>query len=145
MTTLTVTARVVGQKRAPLSEFAVPLPPALTGPPAPTPTLRELLVYLVEREVAAFHERQEARRLAVVLSPDDIAAGAARGKIDSGERDLGQRVDPAAAVAAAIQAFEDGFYYVFHDDVQVETLDTPLSVADDSRLLFVRLTPLAGG
>lgn len=143
MPVLTVATKVIGHKSAPLSEFAVPLPPALTGPPAPT--LRELLAYLVEREVTAFHERQEARRLAVVLSPDDIAAGAARGKIDSGERDLGQRVDPAAAVAAAIQAFADGFYYVFLDEAQAETLDAPLAVAEDSRLLFVRLTPLAGG
>lgn len=141
MTTLTVATKVIGHKNAPLSEFAVPLPP--DGPPAPT--LRELLAFLVEREVIAFHERQEARRLALVLSPDDIAAGAARGKIDSGERDLGQRVDPAAAVAAAIQAFEDGFYYVFLDEAQVETLDAPLAVTEDSRLLFVRLTPLAGG
>jgi hypothetical protein len=143
MPVLTVTARVLGQKSAPASEFTVPLPPELADPP--TPTLRELLAFLVEREVAAFHERQEARRLAVVLSPDDIAAGAARGKIDSGERDLGQRVDPAAAVAAAIQSFEDGFYFVFLDGAQVEALDIPLTVADDSRLLFVRLTPLAGG
>jgi hypothetical protein len=143
MPVLTVTARVLGQKSAPASEFTVPLPPELADPP--TPTLRELLAFLVEREVAAFHERQEARRLAVVLSPDDIAAGAARGKIDSGERDLGQRVDPVAAVATAIQSFEDGFYYVFLDDAQVEMLDAPLSVAANSRLLFVRLTPLAGG
>ena len=143
MSVLTVATKVIGHKSAPLSEFAVSLPPALTGPSAPT--LREMLAFLVEREVAAFHERQEARRLAVVLSPDDIAAGAARGKIDSGERDLGQRVDPAAAVAAAIQAFEDGFYYVFLDEAQVEALDAPLAVAEDSRLLFVRLTPLAGG
>ena len=143
MPVLTVATKVLGQKSAPLSEFAVPLPPELADPP--TPTLRELLAFLVEREVAVFHERQEARRLAVVLSPDDIAAGAARGKIDSGERDLGQRVDPAAAVATAIQSFEDGFYFVFLDSAQVEALDVPLTVADDSRLLFVRLTPLAGG
>lgn len=142
MPVLTVAAQVVGQKRAPLSEFTVPLPPALLGPP---PTLRELLAFLVEREVIAFHERQEARRLAVVLSPGDIAAGAARGKIDSGGREPSPRVDPAAAVATAIQAFEDGFYYVFLDGAQVEALDAPLAVAEDSRLLFVRLTPLAGG
>ena len=54
MTTLTVATKVIGHKSAPLSEFAVPLPP--DGPPAPT--LRELLAFLVEREVTAFHERQ---------------------------------------------------------------------------------------
>ena len=56
-----------------------------------------------------------------------------------------KRQDPAEAVAAAIQSFADGFYYVFLDEAQVETLDAPLAVAEDSRLLFVRLTPLAGG
>lgn len=143
MPVLTVAAKLVGHKRAPLSEFTVALPPGLTGPPLPT--LRELLAYLVEREVDAFHERQAARRLSLVLSPDDIAAGATRGKVDPGEHEPGPPVDRAAAVAAALQAFEDGFYYVFFDDAQVERLDAPLAVVGGSRLLFVRLTPLAGG
>ena len=143
MPVLTVAAKLVGHKRDPLSEFTVTLPPALTGPPLPT--LRELLAYLVEREVDAFHERQAAWRLSLVLSPDDIAAGAARGKVDPGEREPGPSVDRAAAVAAALQAFEDGFYYVFLDNAQVERLDAPLPVVEGSRLLFVRLTPLAGG
>ena len=56
-----------------------------------------MLTLLVVREVEAFHERQEERRLAQVLSPAAIAQGAARGKIDPGERDPGPSVDVVAA------------------------------------------------
>ena len=142
MTTLTISTRVVGRRLPAMPDFPVMLP---ARPARPTLTLRDLLTLLVVREVEAFHERQEERRLAQVLSPAAIAQGAARGKIDPGERDPGPSVDVAAAVATALQAFEDGFYFVFIDDVQRQSLDETVTVGDDSRLLFVRLTPLAGG
>lgn len=141
MTTLTISTRVVGRRLPAMPDFPVVLP---ARPARPTLTLRDLLTLLVVREVEAFHERQEERRLAQVLSPAAIAQGTARGKIDPGERDPGPPVD-VAAVATALQAFEDGFYFVFIDDVQHQSLDETVTVGDDSRLLFVRLTPLAGG
>lgn len=143
MGTLIVSARVVGQKRNTFSDWDVPLPPELDG--RGRLTLRDIICAVVSREVAAFKERQEKRRLAQVLSKDEIQAGARRGKIDSGERDLDQQVDEHAAVANALRAFEDGIYIVFVDGVQQDSLDAEVHIAGETHLLFVRLVALAGG
>ncbi len=51
--------------------------------------------------------------------------------------------DVEQAVDDAISAFQDGFYYLFVNDIQVELLDQILNDVGD--VLIVRLTPLAGG
>ena len=107
--------------------------------------LRDLIEAVVREEVADFRERQAANRLVRVLTEQQIAAGAERGKVSSGGSDLDQPVDPDVAVATAIEAFSDGFYFVFVDGEQVEDLDVAVTIAPDSTLLFVRLVPLAGG
>lgn len=140
---LNVQAKIVGQKPRAASGWQVPLPPETNG--ADRMKLRDLITYVVVQEVQAFRERQEERRLARLLTPEQIAAGAERGKIDLGERDLKQNVDEQAAIVTALQAFEDGLYYVFFDDVQQERLDQEVVIQNGSRLLFVRLVALAGG
>ena len=62
-----------------------------------------------------------------------------------GGEDLQQSVDEERAVEAAFSTFRDGLYFVFIDDVQVESLDAPVSLRPESELLFLRLVPLAGG
>jgi hypothetical protein len=138
-----IAAKVVGQKKPLFTDWRVPIP---TGDGSGRLTLRDLISTIVMSEMAAFRERQETRRLAQVLTPQQIADGAARGKIDSGEREGDrQEVNEDAAVGTALQAFEDGLYFVFIDDVQQTTLDQQVFVGDDSRVMFVRLVALAGG
>lgn len=107
--------------------------------------LRDLISAVVRSEVDAFRERQVENQLLRVLSKEQIAAGAEVGKITSGGSDIDQTVDTAAATATALEAFADGFYFVFVDDKQVDDLDQTITVSDDTSLLFVRLVPLAGG
>ena len=111
----------------------------------PTLSLRALISQVVENEVARFKDRQAENRLLRVLSKEQIADGVERGRVFTGGSDLDQRVDRGTAVATAIEAFEDGFYFVFLDDRQAEGLDAELPPMDDSTLLFVRLVPLVGG
>jgi hypothetical protein len=107
--------------------------------------LRDLIAAVVSEEVHAFQQRQQDRRLARVMSRAEIEAAAARGRIDSGETDLRQEVDEGEAVAAALQAFTDGLYFVFIDGVQQTRLDDEVFVKPDSKVLFLRLTALVGG
>lgn len=143
VTTLSISAKVIGQKKPVFTDWRVPLPPDLDG--SRNPTLRDLITVVVGKEIEAFKLRQEQRKLAQVLTAAQIQEGAERGKIDVGERDLQQEVDEQAAIATALQAFEDGLYYVFLDDVQQESLDQTVIVGADSHLMFVRLIALAGG
>lgn len=107
--------------------------------------LRDLITRVVIEEVIAFQKRQQERRLAFILSPADIEQGREKGKIDSGERDLKQEVDAEIAVGTALQAFEDGLYFVFVDDVQQTQLDQEIYLKSESKITFIRLVALAGG
>lgn len=145
--TLTIEAQVLGQRRPAMPAWNMTLTPAAAS--AAGLTLRELLALVVRQEVAAFAQRQEQRRLARVLLPDDIARGAARGKVALGGdvegRDAAQSVDVEEAVATALQAFADGFYFVFLDGRQLQHLDDVVALREGGHLRFVRLMPLAGG
>jgi hypothetical protein len=140
---LTVSAQAIGRRKPLCDPFSVPPPAGLAaGRPV---TLRELLAHVVRGEVAAFKARQAERRLLKALTAAQIDEGVAAGKVSAGGSDLDQPVDSDQAVAAAVEAFADGLFLVMLDDTEVKELDTPLPLTDDSRLMFVRLTLLAGG
>ena len=147
---ITVEAKVAGQRRPAIDGWRVPLP----APPAGEShgagdalTLRDLLATVVRQDVLAFRQRREERRLARVLSPQAIERGAAQGKIDMGglrEVDADE-VDEDAAVAVALLGFEVGLYFVFLDGQQCMRLDEEVRPHAESVLQFIRLVALAGG
>ncbi len=141
MSTLLVEAKLVGQRKPVFSDWRIDLPQR----GGDHLRLRDLITRVVLEEVAAFKTRQQQRRLAQVLTPQQIEAGRVKGKIDPGERDLKQEVDPDAAVATALQAYEDGLYFVFIDGVQQTGLDSEVFLQPESRVTFLRLVALAGG
>src|SRR2546430_1827868 len=115
---ITVEAKVLGQRKPAISGWQVALPALPAADRADTggyPRLRDLLAGIVRQEALAFRQRQEERRLVRVLSsPAIIQQAAATGKIDMGgsrELQAQSEVDDDAAVAAALQAFEDGLYF----------------------------------
>ncbi|MCI0682308.1 MAG: hypothetical protein L0Y71_09405 [Gemmataceae bacterium] len=141
---LTIDAKVLGKKKPLFSDWSIPLPPDSGGGGDPW-TLRRLITRIVREEVAAFRERQEERKVIKVLTAAQIDEGVAKGKVDMGGRDLQQKVDPEAAVAAALQAFEDGIYLVVLDGAEQRDLDKEIHVQPDSRVTLVRLALLSGG
>lgn len=141
---LTIDGKVIGRKKPLFSEWSIALPPDTGGGGDPW-TLRRLITRIVLEEVAAFRERQEERKIIKALTATQIEEGVAKGKVDMGGRDLQQKVDPEAAVAAALQAFEDGIYLVVLDGEEQRDLDKEIHVQPDSRVTFVRLALLSGG
>ncbi|HXT36534.1 MAG TPA: hypothetical protein VN837_13245 [Chloroflexota bacterium] len=145
-TAITVEARVMGRHNPEIINQRVVL--ATSRPDGGVLRLRDVLAYLARAEVAAFAQRRQERRLLRVLSPDQIQQASASGKIVMTEFEEAQanpEADEDAAVTAALQAFEDGLYFVFLDDGQLEDLDAPAPVRDGSTLTFIRLVALAGG
>ncbi len=134
-----VQARVIG-RREEAEERSLPWPGAPTSP-----TAADLIDHVVRAEVADFAERQVERRLLRVLTEQAIAAGAAAGKVAAELREGTPPPDPQDAVTVAHEAFTDGIFLLFVDDVEVEGLDTPVTLHDDVRVRFVRMTALAGG
>jgi hypothetical protein len=139
-----VDGKVFGQKRPLFTDWHIELPPVNENN-GDRLKLRDLITFIVAKEVDAFITRQEERKLARVMSRQAIAQGVERGKVDPGERDLEQSVDNEEAVAGALQAFEDGLYFVFIDEVQQTNLNSEIFLKTNSKVVFLRLTALIGG
>lgn len=143
MPVLKISARAMGKRKPLVPDWQIPWPPEEKGG-GETLTLRELITRIVQNEIQAFAKRQEERKLVRILTERDIEAGLEKGRVDSGGRDLHQKVDPDVAVGTALQAFEDGLYLVFLDEEEQRDLDKVVFLRPDSKLTFVRLTMLAG-
>jgi len=142
--TLIVEGKVVGQKRPIFTDWHVELPPVDENN-GDRLKLRDLITSIVVREVDAFITRQEERKLARVMSRQEVEQGVQSGKVDVGERDPGQKINTPDAIATALQAFEDGLYFVFIDEVQETNLDSEVFLKANSKVIFLRLTALVGG
>jgi hypothetical protein len=141
-TKLTISGKVMGKTRPTFTDWELTLPQDIE--PADL-SLRSLLTHLVRAEVSAFETRQSQRRLLRILSPEQIQLGLEQGKVESGGSELDQKVEVDKAIEVALQAFEDGLYFVFIDDEQIEGLDAIAPLTSNSQLLFLRLVPLVGG
>jgi hypothetical protein len=139
-----VETRVIGKKARPLDGWSLPTLPGVDEHDGGSLTLRELITRVVRSEVSAFEKRERARRLIRVLSDQDISEGATKGKIDSGGRAPSGTVDEEAAIGAALQGFEDGLYLVILDGEEQRDLDRQVYVNAATRMVFLRLTFLAG-
>ncbi len=150
---ITVEARVVGQRKPLISGWQVPLYTLPSeGAGGSLLLLRDLISHIVRQEVRAYLQRQDERKLIRVLSPEQIRESAAWGKVEMGGvheglagRAAGEELTEEAAIATALQAFEDGLYFVFLDDQQQQDLAAPVMVRPAGKVTFIRLVALAGG
>jgi hypothetical protein len=140
---ISIEARATGRRAALAPERRIPRPE--TGAGGEPLTLRELIAAAVRDEVAAYSERRAEASLVRALSDAEIAAGLERGRVSSGGGPRPRQVSADQAVDVALEAFVDGFYLVVIDGRQYERLDEVVLLGDDSRVVFLRLVPLAGG
>jgi hypothetical protein len=140
---LTIEGKRFGRGNAALfPPFTIPMPDDWSA----EVSLRDLIAYVVGVEVTAFNERREARKLIQTLTARQIEEGAEAGKIVMGSRDEDEAAaDPAQATVVALQAFEDGLYFAFVDDRQIEDLAEVVTLSASPKLTFLRLVALAGG
>lgn len=133
-----VTMKQLGKRRDVLNRIPLELP----GVPA---TLRELLSMIVRLQVAEYNEKKLEQPIFRYLTENQLRDTAeAAGKVGFGTRYNENDANPETAVAAALQAFEDGLFRVFAETIELEKLDSPLTLAPDENLTFIRLTMLAG-
>ena len=124
-------------KRRPAAQSALDFP---EGPA----TLRDFLVALVRREVAAYNAREPEQPLLPFLLPAEIQAVAESGKVGFGSLYGTNKADPDQAVATALTAFADGLYAVFWGEKQALHLDDILDIQQDTAVTILRLTLLTG-
>lgn len=108
-------------------------------------TLKTFISHLVTNEVTAFQQRQTDRQIVRLLTATQIETSKPSGRIDPAAKKIRQQVDLPSALRTALQAFEDGLFFVFIDGEQKKSLDDPISLTADSHIRFIRLVALAGG
>lgn len=139
-----VTGKSLGSRKPLFEDWSIPPPEDDGG--GGGGTLGDLIERIVREQVRQFRKRQRDRQFLRALTADQIQSAAEKGKIEMGDSEVElQPVDGDAAVAAALQAFEDGIYLVSIDDVQQTRLQDPVYLNPDSRITFIRLTMLSGG
>lgn len=140
MTMVHVEAVVAGRKRAGAADHELAV--ALSSGPT---TLGELIEAIVRAEVDAFVGRADAESVVRVLTEESLVEGLATGAVRSGGRGVAADVDADRAVRTAIEAQRDGLFQAIVDDEPVDDLDSAVELRDGTRVMFLRLVPLAGG
>ncbi|USR79750.1 hypothetical protein [Arcanobacterium pinnipediorum] len=103
-------------------------------------TLHDLIAALVEIEVAAFLQKPET----VALTQPELAGMLETGKVWFGDHENEGEVVLSDAIDTALQAVEDGLVKIFLNDAEIIGLDSKISLAEDDRLVLLKLTFLTG-
>lgn len=139
--TIHITVKMLGKKQAALNKVPLELPTNFPNNPA----LKDLLTIVVQQQVQLFNARKTSDNILPYLESADIATQAKRGKVSFGASYNEQTVDENTAIETALQAFEDGLFYIFINDQKIEHLTEAIILTDETSLLFLRLVALTGG
>ena len=96
-------------------------------------------------EVTAYEDRAAQASMVRMLTEKSLLADLEQGAVRMGDVPPAGPVDRAAAVDAALLAFDDGLFKVFIGDDELAADSGPAELTDGSRVLFLRQVPLAGG
>lgn len=107
-------------------------------------SLRALLRTLVEHEVGLYAAHRERSATLQILTPADLVSGVETGRYGQEPRALPAAPGIDGAHARAVEAFDDGLFFVFLDDVRIHALDDIIVIEPHSRLRLVRLVALTG-
>lgn len=103
-------------------------------------TVRELLRERVHHEVREFNRQMDGLVFHGLVQPEDTE------RTLNGSRLKAHRpLDWEAQLALAIEGFATNAYFVIIDDRQADSLDEIFVVGPQTRVSFVKLTPLVGG
>ena len=110
-----------------------------------TPTLKNFIKAVVEKEVNTFNEKLEDNNLLPYLDEATLVKMAQHGKVDFGDKYNRTSAILDEAVQTALQAFEDGLFMVLIDGANCKRLNQTLHFRPNSEVVFLRLVALAGG
>ena len=102
-------------------------------------TLREILAQRIRQEVDK-HNGSDRKLFSGLVQPSDTEE-----KLNGFKLRKPREVSYEKQLELAIEAFGNNGFFVLLDDRQIEDLDTPVTLREDSRLSFVKLVPLIGG
>ena len=103
-------------------------------------TVRDLLRERVYHEVREFNRHQDRLVFHGLVQPEDTER-----TLNGSKLKAHRALDWEAQFALAIEGFATNAYFVIIDDRQAEALDETFVVGPQTKVSFVKLTPLVGG
>lgn len=107
-------------------------------------TTTEFISELVSINVRSYNELMEEAPIVNFLTKQDIEEKGHIGKVGFDAQYNEQKADVHEAIQTALQAFEDGLFKVFINDIEQSIEDPSLSIKDGDQIVFIKLTMLAG-
>lgn len=101
----------------------------------PLMPLKDLILMRVEEEIRRMEKGIESRFFAYQNREEKLLNKPKKPELP----------DPEAAGYRALEAFQKQTYFVLIDDRQVQDLEEMIELRPDSKVSFVKLTPLVGG
>lgn len=150
---LEVITQVIGE-----TDISLRMMPVWVVVDVKTLTAKEIITRAVETQVKELVnskrkiDLKKARRILIrqYMSQDDVAAhdltagtGHSPDQISDEARKPGVDVD--LEIEIALEAVESGRVVMFVDGTQIHELDELVAVTGDTKIKFIRLTPLVGG
>ena len=107
-------------------------------------TLRELIEESVRSCITAYRERAIASKNPTPLTDEEYREMSEIGKLAFGIHYNEAEINEGKAIAAAIEAVEDGIVRIFRGEVELTNLDSEITVNEGDVFAFIRLTMLSG-
>jgi len=106
-------------------------------------TVKDLIAARVKKEVDIYNSQSEEFYKNGLVTPTDYEKTLnLNSNINKVNRN---RVDFEKQFYIALEAFQKNGFFILVDDKQCESLDTQVQLNPDSKISFLKLTPLVGG
>lgn len=102
-------------------------------------TLREVISQRIKQEVDKYNNQQQ-KIFQGLVQPTDTET-----MLNGYRLQKKRMISFEKQLEKAIEAFESNGFFVLLDDKQIEDLDSPLILKEDSHVGFIKLVPLVGG
>ena len=127
-----ISVKQIGKKKNYISDIGYEIP----NNPL---TLADLIRHIVTQQVEEYNAKNE--NIITLLTQENIDTET--GKVGFNRR-YGNDANLDKSIDAALLAYSDGLYRVFIDENEITCLDEQLSIQEGSKIMFIRLTFLAG-
>jgi len=109
----------------------------------PLATSKELIEYVVRRNVDDYNKKTVDAPLFQYLTSDELEDSAKTGKVGFNDRKNEKTQDAGKAVENALQCFDDGIFKLFINDQEAGFGET-INLNENDEITFMRLVMLAG-
>src|SRR5882762_1278747 len=107
--------------------------------PGETVSVRDLIEARIRQEVADYNDRLPDYYMGIVQPADAEKA------LNGFRMKDRKKIDAEKQVYIALDAFQNNAYFILVDNKQVESLEQQVQISSNTRVSFVKLTPLVGG